>query len=285
MAPILYAGATLSALVAVHRLFQFHAVHSLFVSCASRTNTRHQTKFESSERYLIPGEAARASERPGLVTFEFEEDGDGLLIQVPVGSWWRTVTARHRTQAMCREVDLISGDWAIRGFYASIPLRGPPEKSNFWYDIQVMYGPAERLCQLRRSGSERAWQLDHMILSVVQDAAVYFKLCSTPVWLRLVYAAANVISPHAADVLTRRILWIQIRTMFFCHDMWEYCGRCKIFRIFWPFFNEPEWVRRFELWSEEYMSRQFLRFNYWIGYALLGMKPEYSGYEMATSKN
>ncbi|OAA78457.1 LysM domain protein [Akanthomyces lecanii RCEF 1005] len=138
MAPILYAGAILSALVAVHRLFQFHAVHSLFVSCASRTNTRHQTRFESSERYLISGEAARASERPGLVTFEFEEDGDGLLIQVPVGSWWRTVTARHRTQVMCREVDLISGDWAIRGFYASIPLRGPPEKPNLWYDIQVM---------------------------------------------------------------------------------------------------------------------------------------------------
>ncbi|KAK8143433.1 hypothetical protein G3M48_007257 [Beauveria asiatica] len=241
MALLWYAAITLSVLAAIHRLLQFHAVHSFFVSCASRTDTRHQTTFKSSERHLIPDQTVPASEAPGSIIFEFEKDGDGLLVQVPVRSWWRTVTARHRTQAMCREVDLISGDWAIRGFYASTPVRGPPEKPNLWYDIQVMYGPAASLCQLRRSGSERAWQLDHMILSVVQDAALYFKLCSTPVWLRLVYAAANVISPLAADALTRRLLWIQIRTMFFCHDTWEYRGRCRIFRIIWPFFNEPEW--------------------------------------------
>ncbi|KAM3446251.1 hypothetical protein MY3296_009850 [Beauveria thailandica] len=241
MALLWYAAITLSVLAAIHRLLQFHAVHSFFVSCASRTDTRHQTTFKSSERHLIPDQTVPASEAPGSIIFEFEKDGDGLLVQVPVRSWWRTVTARHRTQAMCREVDLISGDWAIRGFYASTPVRGPPEKPNLWYDIQVMYGPAARLCQLRRSGSERAWQLDHMILSVVQDAALYFKLCSTPVWLRLVYAAANAISPLAADALTRRLLWIQIRTMFFCHDTWEYRGRCRIFRIIWPFFNQPEW--------------------------------------------
>lgn len=284
MALLWYAASSLSVLAAVHRLLQFHAVHSFFVSCASRTDTRHQTTFKISERHLIPDKTVPASEAPGSIIFEFEKDGDGLVVQVPVRSWWRTVTARHRTQAMCREVDLISGDWAIRGFYASTPVRGPPEKPNLWYDIQVMYGPAARLCQLRRSGSERAWQLDHMILSVVQDAAVYFKLCSTPVWLRLVYAAANVISPLAADALTHRLLWIQIRTMFFCHDTWEYRGRCSIFRIIWPFFNEPEWVRRFELWSEEYMSTQFLRFNYWLGYVFLGMKPEYPGYKMNTSR-
>lgn len=123
-----------------------------------------------------------------------------------------------------------------------------------------------------------------MIVSAVQVARIFFKLCSTPVWLRLVYAASNAVSPRGANALARRILWVQIRTMLFCHDTWEYRGRCRIFRIFWPFFNEPDWVRKFERWSEEYASWQFLRLNYWLGCTFLGMKPEYPGYQMATSK-
>lgn len=123
-----------------------------------------------------------------------------------------------------------------------------------------------------------------MIVSAVQVARIFFKLCSTPVWLRLVYAASNAVSPRGANALARRILWVQIRTMLFCHDTWEYRGRCRIFRIFWPFFNELDWVRKFEWWSGEYASWQFLRLNYWLGCTFLGMNPEYPGYQMATSK-
>ncbi|KAM3517063.1 hypothetical protein NHJ13051_009323 [Beauveria bassiana] len=92
MALLWYTVTTLSALAAVHRLFQFHAVHSLFVSCASRTDTRHQTRFENLERFSIPSRALPASKWPRLVTFEFEKDGDGILIHVPEGSYWGTPT-------------------------------------------------------------------------------------------------------------------------------------------------------------------------------------------------
>ncbi|KAM3481260.1 hypothetical protein MY8738_004612 [Beauveria namnaoensis] len=92
MALLWYTVTTLSALAAVHRLFQFHAVHSLFVSCASRTDTRHQTRFENLERFFIPSRALPASKWPRLVTFEFEQDGNGILIHVPEGSYWGTPT-------------------------------------------------------------------------------------------------------------------------------------------------------------------------------------------------
>ncbi len=288
MALLWYTVTTLSAIAAVHRLFQFHAVHSLFVSCTSRTDTRHQTRFENLERFFIPSRALPASKWPRLVTFEFEEDGNGILVHVPDGSYWGTPTVRHHAQGMCREIYIVSGEWSVGQFMAVAPIRGPPERPNSWQGIYMRFGPP-RLpngpSEVRRFGSEEAQQLDHMIVSAVQDAQLYFSLCSTPLWLSLVYAASNALSPRAADTLARRILWVQIRTMFFCHDTWEYRGRCMIFRIFWPFLNEPDWVRRFELWSEEYASRQFLRLNYWLGYGFLGMKPEYSGYKMTASKN
>lgn len=279
-----YAAAVLSALAALHRLFKLHAVHSLFLSCATRTDTRCQTRFENLEHFYTPrGDAARYK-WPTLVTYEFEADGDSILIEVPAGSFWGLPAVRHHTQEMCREVYMVSGNWAIGQFMGSGPVRGPPELPNLFQRIVIRYAPAQRPSQIRRFGSKKARQLDHMIVSAVQDARVYFKLCSTPLWLRLVYAALSALSPHAADTLARRILWVQIRTMFFCHDTWEFRGTCMIFRIFWPFFNEPDWVRKFEDWSEGYKSRQFLRLNYWLGYALLGMEPEYAEYQIATPK-
>ncbi|ATY64012.1 LysM domain protein [Cordyceps militaris] len=262
-----YAAAVLSALAALHRLFKLHAVHSLFLSCATRTDTRCQTRFENLEHFYTPrGDAARYK-WPTLVTYEFEADGDSILIEVPAGSFWGLPAVRHHTQEMCREVYMVSGNWAIGQFMGGGPVRGPPELPNLFQRIVIRYAPAQRPSQIRRFGSKKARQLDHMIVSAVQDARVYFKLCSTPLWLRLVYAALSALSPHAADTLARRILWVQIRTMFFCHDTWEFRGTCMIFRIFWPFFNEPDWVRKFEDWSEGYKSRQFLRLNYWLGLA------------------
>ncbi|PMB67894.1 hypothetical protein BM221_006069 [Beauveria bassiana] len=166
MALLWYTVTTLSALAAVHRLFQFHAVHSLFVSCASRTDTRHQTRFENLEPFFIPSRALPASKWPRLVTFEFEKDGDGILIHVPEGSYWGTPTVRHHTRGMCREIYIVSGEWSVGQFMAVAPISGPPERPDSWQGIYMRFGPPQLPngpSEVRRFGSEEAQQLDHMI--------------------------------------------------------------------------------------------------------------------------
>lgn len=279
MSAFLKAVTTVFAIVAIHRLLRIHAIHSLFMKCASRTDTRRQTEFKDLKRFYLPSRVHGTPKWPLLVTFRFEEDGS-ILIEIPVGSYWGTVEICHHTQEMCRALDLISGDWAVSGYIATGPVEGPPEIPNGWQGILMRSGAARIVNQLRRYGSEPARQLDHMIVSAVQDAELYFKLCSTPLWLRILYAATNTMSAQLADILARRILWIQIRTMFYCHDTWEFRGCCMIFRYYYPFLNHPRWVAEFETWSEHFMSRQFLRLNHWVGCTILGMRPDYTEYRL-----
>lgn len=282
MAFFWYTATLLAALTAAHRLFRLHSVHFLFTNCVARTDTRHQTRFEHLRRYSIPNQTSRrASNIPNLVTFEFQKDA--VIVEVPAGSFWRHSRVCHHTQEMCRQVYIVSGHWYLDGYLSGGPGEAPPERPHAWRGFQIARGPATTTSQLRLSGSEKARQLDHLIASAVQDAEMYFKLCSTPLWLRLVYAAARAVSPAAAEVLARRVLWVQIRVMFFRHDTWEYRGRCTVFRWWYLFLNAPDWVKEFEEWSEYYISKQFMRLNYWLGHICLGMEAEYEQYIIATS--
>ncbi|TQV92117.1 LysM domain-containing protein [Cordyceps javanica] len=280
MAFLWYAATLLAALTAAHRLFRLHGVHSLFTNCVARTDTRHQTRFENLRRFFIP-DGSRGSKLPNLVTFEFQKDA--VIVEVPAGSFWSYPRVCHHTQEMCGQFYILSGWWYLDGFLSGVPGEAPPERLHSWRSFHNSHAPATTTAQIRVSGSEKARQLDHLIASAVQDAEVYFKLCSTPLWLRLVYAAARAVSPAAADLLARRVLWVQIRAMFFRHDTWEYRGRCTVFRWWYAFLNAPDWVIKFEEWSEYYASKQFLRLNYWLGHVCLGMEAEYEQYTIGTS--
>lgn len=277
-----YTAATLSAITAIHQLFRFHAIHSLFTDCIARTDTRRQFKFQDLKHFFVPAGANLSKNLPKLVNFEFEEEA--VLIEVLAGRYFSTPLICHHTQEMCRETYIVSGDWFMGGFRSGTPGDAPPELPFTWRSINIVHLPPKKPCRLRLYGSETARQVDHIIVSAVQDAEIYFRLCSTPLWLRLFYSATKAISAAAANVLARRILWIQIRGIYFCNDIWEFRGTCTFFQMFWPFFNEPDWVKRFELWSEHYRSKQFLRLNYWLGRIFLGMDSEYPQYNIATSK-
>lgn len=108
-----------------------------------------------------------------------------------------------------------------------------------------------------------------MLASAIKDAELFLSLCSTPLWIRLVYLVTKKLSARTANVLARRVLWIQIRTIFFHNDICEYRGCCTIFQLWYLFVTRPEWVYDFERWSEQFFSEQFLRANSWLGYVFL----------------
>lgn len=71
----------------------------------------------------------------------------------------------------------------------------------------------------RLTTSERGRQFYHVVASVVQDADVYFSLCSTSGWVRGLYLLAGWI--HATwfkEWMVRGVLWVQLRTVFYEND-------------------------------------------------------------------
>lgn len=273
----------------IDRLLRVHAIHSLLWRCTQRTNTNHQTRFENLQRFYIPNRRAFRSHREvDVVTLDFaggdDGDDDAMIIDIPVGSGWASPEVCHRTQTMCREIEISNGLWYVGTFVGGMPSPGPPERPRLFRSIGVPYGPSEGLTTAKLFGSPAARQADHVLASAIQDAELYFSLCSTPLWIRLVYFLTKKLSVSAAEVLAHRVLWIQIRSIFFHSDTWEYRGRCTIFRWYYIFLNPPEWVVDFEQWSQHFSSEQFLRANFWLGYVFFGMQPWYDEYELLPAK-
>ena len=241
---------------------------------------------ENLQRFYIPDrKAARSPTDTDIVTLEFPENAStDVIVDIPIGSGWYSPQTCHCTQAMCRRIETLNGIWLIGNSRWSIPGEGPSEHPRLFRSIGAIYGPTKEVTRARLFGSQPARQLDHVLASAIQDAEIYFSLCSTPLWLRLLYFSTKKLSPKAADVLARRVLWIQIRCIFFHNDTWEYRGTCRIFQYIFPFFSAPPWVAKFEDWSKHFMSEQFLRTNYWVGYALFGMRPWYAEYELLPMK-
>ncbi|KAJ6784431.1 hypothetical protein PWT90_07068 [Aphanocladium album] len=272
-------AAAAAAIIMLNQLFRIHAIHAMVTTCISRTNTRNKTKFEHLNRFFVPRGTKYGSSKDMLVSFEFEKDS--VILEVPTGSSWFPICHCHNDQEMCRDAHILGGHWYIDGMVSSVPGGAPPELPYAWRRVHISVPPATVPCRLRLSGSRKARELDHLTVSAVEDAEVYFKLCSTPPWVRLLYGAIKAISPSAADRLAQRLLWVQLRVMFFCHDTWEYRGRSHIYDLRYPFNNKPLWVKRFEKRSAHFFSKQFLRMNYFMGHVLLGMDPSYSEYEIA----
>lgn len=281
MSILLYTAATLSAVVVVDRLLRIHAIHCLFADCATRRDTRHQTKFERLQRYYVDSPGYKTTDQLEIVSFEFEKDA--VIIEVPTGSSWSYTTLCHYTQEMCRKAYMMSGFWVIDNFGGSDrPTFAGPERPGSWRTVSLMFGPTKVDTRLRLTGSEPARQLDHQVASAVQDAEVYFKLCSTPLWLRLLYSATCVVSPARASWLARRVLWVQLRTIFLAHDTAEHRGNtmfCKLLRIYYMMV-EPDWLVEYCTRDEHYKAKQQLRFNSFLGHMFLGMKSEYPEYKL-----
>ncbi|KAL2017483.1 hypothetical protein VTK56DRAFT_2079 [Thermocarpiscus australiensis] len=288
MEALILAGAGVILVYALGKLLDLHCIHSLFWPCAERTNTNRQTRFENLRRYYIPlKNVALPYNDQDVVTFEF--GADDTVIEIPRGSAWCGIRSCRRRQDMCRSLEVLSGTWYIEPtiWWDPAPRVPFPERPGYWRSVGRPFSSTGRpgydhVARARLSGSEHARQVDHVLASAIQDAELYFRLCSTPLWIRALYWLTVRLSwsPAAADTLARRVLWIQLRTIFFRHDVWEYRGYCKIFEWRYPFLNKPDWVKRFEKWSAYFISRQFLRMHYLLGTLVFGMRAWYPEYEL-----
>lgn len=286
MTIIALTGAAVLGIVVVERLLSVHAIHSLFWSCSRRTNTNHQTRFEKLQRYYVFKRNVYRRHIPtDVVSLEFSHDMDNMMVEIPPGSGWCSPHVCHRTQAMCKELEILSGVWSAFGTTGGSGGGGSiPERVKRFGNFGIAYHVSRESTTARLFGSSVALQVDHVVASAVQDAELYFSLCSTPPWLRLLYSFTSKMSIRAADVLARRVLWVQLRAIFFCSDTWEYRGRCELFRLWYIWPPYPDWVWDSEYWSEQFFSTQFLRANYWLARVALGMRPWYDEYELLSAK-
>lgn len=73
------------------------------------------------------------------------------------------------------------------------PVLWGPQKIQQWMDFG-QDDPDVKVATAMPIGSEQTRRLYHTIASVVQDAKVYFALCTTPIWIHTVYWFAGLVS-------------------------------------------------------------------------------------------
>ena len=282
MATLSSIGLAAISMTAVYKLLSFHSIHSYIWSCTERTNTNQQTRFENLKRYYLPDH--RSHHPPSdndTVTFDFAIS-NSTTIEVPFGSHWQTIRYCHLQQETCRQRELLKDAWALEQHFISGPRHGPPEKAGFWCSMSPLYGVTKDMASVRLFGSESGRMSDHVLVSAVQDAELYFNLCHTPLWIRGLFILTKHISSRAASILIRRILWIQLRTIFSRNDTLEYRGRCMVLRLYYMFY-QPDWVIKFEIWSEWVFAKLNVQWSYFLGTVIFGMKPWYLEYELLDS--
>lgn len=272
--------AAISATI-LSKLLNLHTVHSRLWGCKQRTNTQHRTRFNLSRFYVAHKNVNYVLSRKDVVTFDFKLAEPDIFIEIPQESQWASPYHTHITRKMCVSLDTLSGRWYIGG--SSWPRRElwGPQLPEFW----ISFGKdltSSQPATAKLLGSERTRQLYHIICSSVEDAEVYFSLCSTPLWVRVLYVLTNR-TPSLREWMIHKCLWIQLRTTFHKYDFCEDHGTCWILRQFY-WMNVPEWVKEFERWSQFAISRVVLSLNYWIGSIALGMRPSYEEYKLVDSQ-
>ncbi|OAQ59537.1 hypothetical protein VFPPC_03771 [Pochonia chlamydosporia 170] len=262
----------------VSPLGHLHFIHSLSGGCRRRTTTSSQAVFTLS-RYYVKRNANYVLSERDIIIFDFHRAAPNVFIEVPTGSRWYSVPQTHHTVEACISIRTRSGVWFIGSMIAGQPVLWGPELPDHWmYFAGNHRGISPSTAEI--IGSKQSCELYHTIASVEQDAEAFFSLCTTPLWVRLLYTAAGLF-PLARAWLVHKILWIQLRMIFYKNDYWESHGACYFFRWFYWMWA-PQWVQDFEDWSEFAISYAVQWSSYWTGRLLLGMREFYPEYAMDT---
>jgi hypothetical protein len=269
---------TLMLTIFGERLARWHCIHSLlWTTCAHRTNTLHQSRFERLQRFWTPMKlVARPPNKNDVVTFDLSEARNGsLVIEIPPESGWCTLRHTHAQSDGCSDITVLSGLWFVDSATWAIPGPAPPEKPAQWTSMGKL-DPITDEATARLRGTIASRVLDHILCSLVQDAEVYFRLCTTPAWIRALHAVMRV-APRLREILVHRMLWVQIRATLHVHDFLEDHGTITIFRMINPW-SPPSWVYPFEERMRFAKSRAISGFNYWMGKKVFGMSIGYKEY-------
>lgn len=255
----------------------------------SRTPTGTQTVFNLTH--------------PDPIIFDFSTPSAGLKMTILPNSDWVTGRHWHETAPACETIEPLSGSWMIEesltnlwGSSGTVTGGGPgfvmplvPGLQVSWrrnpHDVDAVAKPV----MVYLKGAPQMLHFYRQLCSVNQDAELYLRLPSTPLWLRGLYALLGVV-PHfgtqARKWLVSRMLWIQLRVIYYKNDYWTYEGRIWYTRPWWDLpgaMPPPEKWRRHELRSVVIISRLVLSSCYWVGTTLLGMRTRYEEYEEAGS--
>jgi hypothetical protein len=271
-------SATLILAIFGERLARRHHVHRLlWTTCAHRTNTSYQSRFERLQRFWTPTRSvARLPNETDVVTFDLSEARNGsLIIEIPPKSGWYTLHHTHTQSDGCSDITTLSGRWFVGSATWATPGPAPPEKPGHWTSMGKL-DPNDDAATARLSGTVASRDLDHLLCSLVQDAEVYFRLCTTPAWIRALHAVTRS-EPRLREMLVRRLLWVQIRATLHVHEFIEDHGTITIFRWINPW-SPPSWVHRFEERMRFVKSRAISGFNYWLSRNVLGMSIRYKEY-------
>jgi hypothetical protein len=275
------AVAVIVVVTLLSKLLARHAIHSrLWGGCKRRTNTQNQMRFTLSRFYVAKPKAHYTLTNKDVVTFDFKLSKPNIFLEIPEGSKWYSVYHTHFTEEMCISLETLSGYWEIGSASFHRPGVWGPLPPKIWTGFGKGF-PGTRPATAKILGSEGTRQLYHTLCSVVQDAEVYFSLCSTPLWVRVSYSMASRI-PALKEWMVMKVLWIQVRTIFHKNDFWEDHGTCWFFRRFY-WMNPPAWVTEFESWSQFAASRVVLSLNYWLGSMTFGMSASYEEYKIVDS--
>ncbi|KAH8726381.1 hypothetical protein GQ44DRAFT_771158 [Phaeosphaeriaceae sp. PMI808] len=238
---------TLTLAIISERLARRHYVHRLlWTTCAHRTNTSYQSRFERLERFWSPMRSIVRPNETDVVTFDF------------------TPCPTHTQPDGCNDITTLSGRWFVGSATWTTPGPAPPEKPGHWTSMGKLY-PKGDAATARVSGTVASRVLDHLLCNLVQDAEVYFYLCTTPAWIRALYVVTWSAS-RVREILILRLLWVQMRAALHVHDFIE------------DPWSPPSWVYRFEERMRLIKSRAISGLNYWLGKNMLGMGVRYQEY-------
>lgn len=237
-----------------------------------RTNTTSQSAF------VLTGTAS--------VSFDFSRL-DHMRITIPAGSTWRVRYHWHQHDHGCKGIQTLKGQivlWQSRYPSSGFPTIGggvtrifKPTERIGWWSKDWPKEPEELIVILDADET-----LYRNTCSATLDAELFPHLRSTPLWLRLFFAALA-LWPSAHQGLVRRMLWVQIQAIYHFHGYYEYHGGLP-FASWWMFFHfldwkaPPDWILQLQWKSQTLCSRVTQALCYWSGRMLFGMKGEYVEY-------
>ncbi|KAH8898777.1 hypothetical protein GQ53DRAFT_817006 [Thozetella sp. PMI_491] len=270
--------ATASLFSAAALLSQTHFAHAIFGTkhCNRRTDTRTTLAFRQAEK---PAEE---------VIFDFSRNDPGSVdVTIPVGSGWVDMRTFHFQQSNCMTILTLDGWTSL--FHQSI-FRGSGS-SRFGKGVEFPQRPLVYL-EWRREGLDMPKSrsvvrlFDHAQLwrtqcSVILDAERYFSLCTTPVWIRVLFSLVSYLPGSGGkalrDAMINAALYIQLRLIFHVNDTLTDQGYIYIDWLWW---TTPQWVWEFQGQSAIAISKIVVGLYYWVGRLLLSMKPEYDEYNV-----
>jgi len=245
-------------------------------NCVGRSDTRRQDIFNLSW--------------PHPVTFDFSSSDDwptpSFKVTIPGGSAWTPVPTFHLSPARCIALDT-TGGWSWL-FFENIERGSGWARADPGYHMDqraryfLLWGndSKETASSVRVTPGDGDAQLYRTLCSVVLDAELYFRLCTTPFWIRLLFAALGRIPYYSGAARERLIglaLYVQLRVIFYKNDCWTDQGTV---RIDWYWWEAPRWVWGFQAWSMVVISKATSRVLYWLGRVALGMREDYDEYNV-----